>query len=81
MKNLAIAALLLIPLAFSAGCSTKTGSAAAGAVGGAAAGGGTYEYRLHKELQRIEEEYKAGKMDKKEYEARKDEIQRIQLLK
>jgi hypothetical protein len=81
MKNLIIAALLLFPLAFSAGCATKTGSAGVGAVGGAAAGGGAYEYRLHQELQRIENDYKAGKMDQKEYEARKDEIQRMQLLR
>ena len=81
MKNLIITAMLLLPLALSAGCSTKTGSATAGALGGAAAGGGAYEYRLHQELQRIEDDYKAGKMDQKEYQARKDEIQRMQVLK
>jgi hypothetical protein len=80
MKKLIIALCLLLPLAFSTGCATKSGSAAVGAVGGAAAGGGAYEYRLHQELLRIENDYKAGKMDQKEYEARKDEIQRIQLL-
>ncbi len=81
MKNLIITALLLLPLSLSAGCATKTGSAAGGGVVGAAAGGGAYEYRLHQELQRIENDYAAGKMDQKEYQARKDEIQRMQLLK
>lgn len=79
MKKLIIPVLLLIPLALG-GCSTKTGSAAAGALGGAAAGGGAYEYRLHREMQRIEDDHKAGKMDDKEYQIRKDQVQRLQLI-
>jgi hypothetical protein len=79
MKELLLVMLLLVPLAVS-GCSTKSGSAAAGAIGGAAAGGGAYEYRLNQELKRIEEDYKAGRIDQKEYEIRKDQIQRLSLL-
>lgn len=79
MKKLVATVLLIVPL-FLSGCSTRAGSAGAGAIGGAAAGGGAYEYRLNEELERIENEYKAGRMDQKEYEIRKDEIRRIQLL-
>ncbi len=81
MKKQVYVFLMLIALAISGGCATKTGSAAAGAVGGAAAGGGAYEYRLHEEMNRLDADFKAGKMDQKEYEIRKDEIQRMQLLK
>jgi hypothetical protein len=73
--------MLTLDLLASTGCATKTGSATAGALGGAAAGGGAYEYRMHQELQRIEDDHNAGKMDQKEYEIRKDEIQRMLLLK
>lgn len=73
-------ALLLVVSGIS-GCGTTGGTASVGALGGVAAGGGAYEYRLHRAMQRVEEEHKAGKMDTKEYEARKDEIQRLQLLR
>jgi hypothetical protein len=58
------------------GCSTKLGSAGAGAVGGAAVGVGGYEYNLHKQKQRIEQDYKDGKIDRKEYEIRMDQLNR-----
>lgn len=80
MKKIVAALALLIPLAM-AGCGTTGGTAALGAAGGAVAGGGAYEYRLHSAMQRIEADHKAGKMDDKEYNARKDEIQRLQLIK
>ncbi|OGW35050.1 MAG: hypothetical protein A2010_18235 [Nitrospirae bacterium GWD2_57_9] len=80
MKKAIAMLLLLIPLAMP-GCATRTGSAVGGAIGGAAAGGGSYEYRIRQELQRLEDDYKAGRMDQKEYEIRKDEIQRLQLIK
>ena len=64
-----------------AGCSSKAGTASVGALGGAAAGGGAYEYRLHQAMDRIESDYKAGKIDQKEYNARKDEIRRLELIK
>jgi hypothetical protein len=80
MKKILAALILLVPLAL-AGCGTTGGTAALGTVGGAAAGGGVYEYRLHQAMQRIEADHKAGKMDDKEYNARKDEIQRLELIK
>jgi hypothetical protein len=80
MKKVLAAIALLAPFAM-AGCGTTGGTASLGAVGGAAAGGGVYEYRLHQEKQRIESDHKAGKMDDKEYNARKDSIERVQLIK
>jgi hypothetical protein len=80
MKKMLFAVMSVLLLA-STGCSTKTGSAAAGALGGAAAGGGVYEYRIQQEMKRVEDDYKAGKMDKKEYDARVDEINRLSLIK
>ncbi|ACM18670.1 lipoprotein, putative [Geotalea daltonii FRC-32] len=80
MKN-TLSAIALLSFFIMAGCGTTGGTASVGALGGAAAGGGVYEYRLHKAKQRIESEHKAGKMDDKEYNARKDEIERLQLLK
>ena len=80
MKRIVCTIALLIPLALT-GCSSKAGTASLGAVGGAAAGGGVYEYRLNEARQRIESDYKAGKMDEKEYKARLDEVQRLQLFR
>ncbi|RPI99220.1 MAG: hypothetical protein EHM36_16315 [Deltaproteobacteria bacterium] len=80
MNRIIFTMILLAPLAV-AGCSSKAGTASLGALGGAAAGGGVYEYRLNSEMDRIESEYKAGRMDKKEYEARKDQIRRVQIIK
>ncbi len=74
-----IASLLVLAMPL-ASCSTKTGSAVGGALGGAAAGGGTYEYRINEEMKRLDSDYKAGKMDKKEYDARKDELHRMSLI-
>lgn len=57
------------------------GRATRGGVLGAGAAGGGYEYNLKRQRDRIEEEFKAGKIDQKEYEIRKDQIVRDSLLK
>jgi outer membrane lipoprotein SlyB len=80
MKKQVFIVLTLIAIAMS-GCSTRTGSAAAGAVAGAAGGAGAYEYKMNRELNRLEEEYKAGQMDQREYEIRKDQTMRMMLTK
>lgn len=80
MKKL-IAAVMMIVLAGAAGCSTKGGSAAAGALGGAAVGAGAYEYKAHRDLQKLEEDYKAGRITQQEYEIRKDQIQKGSIIK
>lgn len=63
------------------GCSSNLGSAGLGAAGGAAAGAAGYEYNAHRQLQQLEEDYKAGRIDRKEYEARKEQIQKSSVLK
>lgn len=47
-----------------------------GGVLGAGAAGGGYEYNLKRQKDRVEEDFKAGKIDQKEYEIRKDQIAR-----
>jgi len=62
-----------------AGCSS-VGSGLLGGVLGAGAAGGGYEYHLKRQKDRVEEDFKAGKIDQKEYEIRKDQIGRDSLL-
>jgi len=71
-KALVILSCLFFSVAL-AGCSSHWGSAGLGAVGGAAAGVGTYEYNLKRQKDKIEEDYKSGKIDKREYEIRLDQ--------
>ena len=79
MKKMVVV-LACVSLFGLAGCSSKWGSAGLGAVGGAAAGAGSYEYHLKKEMERVEQDYKDGKIDKREYEIRKDQITRDSFL-
>lgn len=60
-----------------AGCTPSFWGGAAGGVAGAGAG---YEIKANQELKRVEEDYKAGRIDQKEYEIRKDQIQRGSVL-
>ncbi len=62
------------------GCSSSGGSAALGALGGAAVGAGGYEYHLKTQKDRIDEDLKDGKIDQKEYDIRKDQIERDSLI-
>lgn len=62
-----------------AGCSSVGGGLLGGVLGAGAAGGG-YEYNLKRQKDRVEEEFKAGKIDQKEYEIRKDQIDRDSLF-
>ncbi len=81
MKQSIFALMVMFVLAMPlAGCSTKTESAVGGALGGAAVGGGTYEYRINEEMKRLDSDYKAGKIDTKEYDARVDELHRMSLI-
>ncbi|MEW6118117.1 MAG: hypothetical protein AB1553_14655 [Nitrospirota bacterium] len=80
MRKLILVVLMLGLVATSA-CSTRGGSAAAGALGGAAVGAGAYEYNVHRQLQQLEEDRKAGRIDQREYEIRKDQIQKGSILK
>lgn len=62
------------------GCASRGGSAAGGALGGAAVGVGAYEYNAHRQLQQLEDDYKAGKVNKQEYDIRKNQIEKGSIL-
>lgn len=79
MKKIVPVVILLAVFALS-GCESKWGSAGLGAAGGAAATAGGYEYHLKKELERVEKDFKDGKIDQREYEIRKDQIKRDSVL-
>jgi hypothetical protein len=73
MKNLTLTLACLVLLT---GCSGAVGSGLLGGVLGAGAAGGGYEYNLKRQKDRVEEDFKAVKIDQKEYEIRKDQIAR-----
>ncbi len=73
--------LAVVLLGLSAGCESRWGSAGIGAVGGAAAGAGGYEWKIKSEMNRVEEAYREGRMDQREYEIRKDQIERLSILR
>lgn len=59
------------------GCSSDfVGGAAVGAVG---AGAG-YEYQKHRQMKRLEDDFKAGRISKEEYLKRKDQISQGSLI-
>ena len=77
MRNVSVA---MVCLALLTGCASTAGKAVlSGAVGAGAAGGG-YELHLKNQKNRVEEDFKAGRIDKREYEIRKDQIARDSLL-
>ncbi|MDH4302068.1 MAG: hypothetical protein OEV51_08325 [Nitrospira sp.] len=75
MKNLGVVIVGLVLVTGLTGCS-PVGSGLLGGVLGAGAAGGSYEYHLKRQKDRVEEDFKAGKIDQKEYEIRKDQIAR-----
>lgn len=79
MKNLSVVIACLVLLTGLTGCS-PVGSGILGGVLGAGAAGGSYEYHLKRQKERVEADFKAGKIDQKEYEIRKDQITRDSLL-
>ena len=70
----------VVPFAFAAGCESRAGSAVGGALGGAAVGVGAYEYSAHRQMEQLDADYKAGKINKREYEIRKDQIEKGSLF-
>ena len=74
-KMLAMSAILAGALAVG-GCESRGGSALLGGVGGAAAGAGGYEYHLNRQKSRVEQDLKEGRIDRREYEIRLDQIAR-----
>lgn len=80
MKPVSFFCICLSLMVAVGGCS-PVGSGLLGGVLGAGAAGGGYEYNLKRQKDRVEEDFKAGKIDQKEYEIRKDQILRDSLLK
>jgi len=78
--NILVVMMFVLSLLFAGGCESKTGTAVLGAAGGAVAAGGSYEYVANREMKKIEQDLKDGKIDQREYEIRKDQIQRMALL-
>lgn len=76
-----VVTFFVLSLLFAGGCESKWGTAGVGAAGGAVAAGGGYEYVANKEMKKIEQDLKDGKIDQREYEIRKDQIQRMSMLK
>lgn len=70
MKSV-ILLVMAIPLLFLAGCSRDI---VGGAAVGAGAAGAAYEYQNKKALDELEQDYRAGRITREEYERRRDEI-------
>lgn len=68
--------IVLMALCTLVGCSSRGGSAGLGALGGAAAGAGGYEYHLKRQEDKVEQDYKDGKITKSEYDIRIDQIKK-----
>jgi hypothetical protein len=79
LKTLAATAIAAGVIALG-GCESSGGSAILGGLGGAAAGAGGYEYHLNSQKSRVEEDLKQGKIDRREYEIRMDQISRDSLV-
>jgi hypothetical protein len=76
MKN-AVYALLITSALVQAGCSKEFwGGAAIGALG---AGGG-YEYGNKRQMDRLEDDYRAGRIDREEYQDRRKQVERGSLI-
>jgi hypothetical protein len=76
MKN-AIYAVLFIAALMQAGCSPQFwGGTALGALG---AGGG-YEYNNKRQMDKLEDDYRAGRMGREEYQDRKQQIERGSII-
>jgi hypothetical protein len=52
-----------------------------GAAGGAVGAGAGYEYNANKEMKRIDAALKDGKMTQQEYDIRKNQIERMSIIK
>ena len=74
MKKLMLALAFLMVLGQS-GC-MFLGGAAVGALGTSAG----YEYNAHSKMNQLEDDYKAERISRKEYEARKSQIEKGSIL-
>jgi hypothetical protein len=80
MKNMMYVVLVGMALMSLTACGSTGGNLGLGALGGAAAGAGGYEYHLKTQKEQVEQDLKDGKIDQKERDIRIDQIQRDSLL-
>jgi osmotically-inducible protein OsmY len=76
--TIAALALVLGAAITTSACVPRT--ATGGAVAGAAAVGGAYEYQNKRAMDQLEREYRSGQISQTEYERRKREISRRSLV-
>jgi hypothetical protein len=74
MKKLMLVLVLMVALGQS-GCAFL-GGAAVGALGTSAG----YEYNAHSKMNQVEDDYKAERISRKEYEARKSQLEKGSIL-
>ena len=74
MKKLMLVLVLMVALGQS-GCAFL-GGAAVGALGTS----GAYEYNAHSKMNQLENDYKAERISRKEYEARKSQVEKGSIL-
>jgi len=80
MKNRMSMVVVGIALLGLTGCGSTGGNLGLGALGGAAAGAGGYEFHLKNQKDRVEQDLKDGKIDQKERDIRIDQINRDSFL-
>ena len=76
--NKVISLITIIALLGLVGCSGKFW---AGAGGGALGAGAGYELNLERQMDRIEDDLRDGKIDQNEFDIRKSQIERDSLIK
>jgi hypothetical protein len=77
MKTPWLLGALIMGVALTAGCSSSFWGGAGTGVVGAGAG---YEVHANQEMKRIDDDLKAGRIDQREYDIRKDQIKRDSIL-
>lgn len=80
MKEVGYVLVLGLFLSGLTACGSTGGNVGLGAIGGAAAGAGGYEYHLKRQKDRVEKDFKDGKIDQEERDTRLDQIRRDSLV-
>lgn len=75
MKKLMVGLIMMLASLGQAGCEFIGGAAV-----GAGATGAGYEYNAYREMQKLEEDYKAERISRQEYEERKKQIEAGSLI-
>jgi len=71
---------LMLVLVLLAGLGQSGCAFLGGAALGAAGTGAAYEYNAHSQMSKLEDEYKAEKISRKEYETRKAQIEKGSII-